>query len=170
MDIAHTGNRSRDPRWDLAEIHLPGHSAQGAAGSLGGSEEDLRGGVKWREGGLSERRAHGQGTQLAVGVKKGGILGRNITESGNTVSITVPNTVRMPSAIEMSNPRFEFQNLHAADSRHCSGECRSSVSQRLKPRMRNSEELDMGYLPQFFPDGAAQFRQIGFREHSRQNA
>jgi len=93
-----------------------------------------------------------------------------MTKSGNTVSITVPNTVRMPSVIVMSDQRVELQILHAEDSSHCSGECRNSVSQRLNPWMRNSEELGMGYLPQFFPDGVAQFRQIGFREHSRQNA
>ena len=42
MDIAHTGNRSRDPCRDLAEIHPDKHAEQDDAGALGGSEEAVR--------------------------------------------------------------------------------------------------------------------------------
>ena len=42
----------RLPRPDLTENRLTGNAAQGAAGTLGGPEKAVRGGVKWRAVGL----------------------------------------------------------------------------------------------------------------------
>ena len=71
MDIAHTGNRSRDPCRDLAEIHPDKHAEQDDAGALGGSEEAVRFRMMSKTGMIPAAVCVFQGVVTAIGGEGG---------------------------------------------------------------------------------------------------